>query len=73
VRRRLAASEGDALLFAHGHLLRVLATEALGLPIDAARLLLLGPASINVLLLEADGDVLLERWNEEPRNAEGTR
>jgi probable phosphoglycerate mutase len=66
LRRRLAASEGEALIFAHGHLLRVLTAEAMGLPIDTARLLMLGPASISVLLLEADGDVLLERWNAVP-------
>jgi probable phosphoglycerate mutase len=59
------AFPGDVLLFAHGHLLRVLTTELLGLPIETGRLLHLAPASIGILHETPWGDVLLERWNDE--------
>ena len=53
---------GDALVFSHGHLLRVLAARWLGLAPDAGRLFALAPASIGVLGWEREQHVL-ERWN----------
>jgi broad specificity phosphatase PhoE len=59
-----AAGEGAALLFAHGHLLRVLATRWLGLQPRDARLLALGPARLSILGVESDRRVL-RLWNAE--------
>jgi len=46
---RLRAADGDALVFSHGHLLRVLTARWLGLGPEAGRFFTLGPASISVL------------------------
>jgi len=59
---RLAASEGLSAVFAHGHLLRVLAARWLGLPPDAGRLLALDTATLSVLGVER-GTRLILRWN----------
>jgi broad specificity phosphatase PhoE len=67
-RRVLAAveaREGDALLFAHGHLLRVLAACWIGLPPATGGVLALGPASVSVLSFETERRVV-RRWNVEP-------
>jgi broad specificity phosphatase PhoE len=53
---------GDVLLFAHGHLLRILACCYLGLPARDGRLLALGTASISVLGWEKETRVI-RRWN----------
>ncbi len=59
----LRAVRGDALVFSHGHLLRVLAARWLGLlPADGA-LFALDPATISVLGYEHDRAVL-RAWNE---------
>lgn len=54
---------GDVLLFAHGHLLRVLAARWLGLDPSAGRYFALAPASISVLGWEREQAVLTS-WNE---------
>ena len=57
--------EGNVLLFAHGHLLRVLTARWLGLPPTEGRLFTLGTASISVLGFDSDGDQpVLQLWND---------
>jgi broad specificity phosphatase PhoE len=46
---RAEAVEGDVVLFAHGHVLRVLVARWLGLPPSAGRLFLLDTGTLNVL------------------------
>jgi len=60
---RLRAADGDALVFSHGHLLRVLTARWLGLGPEAGRFFTLGPASISVLGCEREQRVLV-RWND---------
>ncbi len=55
-------SAGAAALFAHGHLLRVLAASYLGLGADGGALLSLDTASVSVLGFERRQRVLC-RWN----------
>lgn len=54
---------GDVLLFAHGHLLRLLAVKYLGMPPLAARHLALSTASVSVLGWEKESRVI-RRWNQ---------
>ncbi len=55
--------DGDALLFAHGHLLRVLGTRWLELPPTGGGHFALGTASLSVLGLDRANRVI-ETWNE---------
>jgi probable phosphoglycerate mutase len=57
-----ASVPGDVLLFAHGHLLRVLAARWLGLEPAAGRLFALDPATLSVLGYERETRVL-RLWN----------
>jgi broad specificity phosphatase PhoE len=59
---RLREVAGDALVFSHGHFLRVLATRWLGLAPSNGRYLYLGTAGLGVLAYERDNPVL-GAWN----------
>jgi broad specificity phosphatase PhoE len=59
---RVRAASGNAALFAHGHVLRVLTARWLGLPPTVGRMLALGTATVSVLGWERETAVL-ERWN----------
>lgn len=59
---RALASSGDLLLFAHGHILRILSCCWLGLPPEDGRLLALGTASVSTLGYEHETRVIT-RWN----------
>jgi broad specificity phosphatase PhoE len=56
-------TSGDVALFAHGHVLRVLAARWLGLPPEDGKLFALGTATMSVLGYEREIPVML-RWNE---------
>lgn len=57
-----AAAAGDALLFSHGHLLRVLAARWLGLPLEEGRRFALDPATLGILGAEREARVV-RIWN----------
>ena len=54
---------GDTLCFAHGHVLRVLASRWIGLPPMGGRMLILDPCAVGVLGWEREVPVIA-RWNE---------
>jgi broad specificity phosphatase PhoE len=60
---RVRAANGDALIFAHGHVLRVLAARWLGLPARDGRLFKLGPATLSVLGYEHEWPAV-DLWND---------
>lgn len=59
---RSVEAEGGVVLFAHAHILRILAACWLGLPPDAGRLFVLDTASVSVLGFE-HGRRVIRRWN----------
>jgi broad specificity phosphatase PhoE len=61
-----SVDDGDVILFAHGHVLRVLAARWLGLEPSAGALFALDPATLSVLGHERETHVL-SSWNDEPR------
>jgi probable phosphoglycerate mutase len=62
---RAAQAPGDVALFAHAHILRILAAQWIGLPPHHARHFALAPASISLLGYERETRVL-SRWNFTP-------
>ena len=63
--RLVRGAVGDALLFAHGHILRVLAARWAGLDTGSGRALYLDTGALSVLGWEHDAPVV-ERWNLSP-------
>jgi broad specificity phosphatase PhoE len=62
-RLRAADLEGDALVFAHGHLLRVLAARWIGLPASSGGLFELGTATLSIVGWDREAPSI-ELWNE---------
>lgn len=60
-------TEGNALLFAHGHVLRVLTARWLGQAPEEGRHYALQTASLGVLGYEHE-DPVIEQWNQPPPN-----
>ena len=63
VLERAAAAPGDALLFGHGHALRMLALAWVGLPPADGRALALDTATVSVLGADAHGERVIQLWN----------
>jgi len=59
---RLRDADGDALAFAHGHILRVLAARWIGMDVTAGARLALKAGAVSVLGFERETEVI-ERWN----------
>jgi probable phosphoglycerate mutase len=62
-RIRAAGDRGDTLVFAHGHLLRLLAARWIGLPPSSGGLFELGTATLSVVGWERETPSI-ELWNE---------
>ncbi len=60
---RVRAAGGDCLLFAHGHLLRILGARWIGAPPTAGQHLLLATAAVSILGYERETPALA-RWND---------
>ena len=61
---KAAPAGGKVALFAHAHILRILAVRWMGLPAKDGALLVLGTGSVSVLGWERETRVI-ERWNRE--------
>ena len=62
VARLAAIGEGTVVVFAHGHLLRVLGARWAGLPPEDGAVFALDPATVSALGWERDRRVI-RRWN----------
>jgi probable phosphoglycerate mutase len=61
----MKAAPADTLIFAHGHLLRVLAVRWIGIRLEAAGHLSLSPASLSLLGRDSNSEEpVIERWND---------
>ena len=62
---KLKSLSGEVLLFAHGHILRVLASRWIGQPVGFAQHLLLGTAAISVLGFDHNhpDEPAIAKWN----------
>ncbi|MBA3235663.1 MAG: histidine phosphatase family protein [Chloroflexi bacterium] len=60
---RIRAVDGDVLVFAHGHLLRVLAARWLDLPARLGSALMLSTATLSIVGRDR-GNAVIEIWNE---------
>ena len=60
--RRARDAGGDTIVFAHGHLLRVLAVRWIGLGPEAGALLALTTATVSLLGWERE-QAVVRRWN----------
>jgi len=61
----LEAAGGDAIVFAHGHLLRVLMARWMKIPLEMAGRFSLDPASLSILSRDHHTvDPVIERWND---------
>jgi broad specificity phosphatase PhoE len=60
--QRVSATVGDAILFAHGHIFRILTARWLGLPPEAGRLFGMDTATLNILGYEREQRVI-RLWN----------
>ncbi len=67
---RLRQAAGDVLIFAHGHIIRVLAARWLGLPPGDARCFYCGTASLGILGYEHEraDEPVLRLWNDSPHD-----
>ena len=63
---RLRTAPGDVLVFAHGHIIRVLATRWLGLPPQDGRFFLCGTAALGILGYEHENleEPVFLLWND---------
>jgi broad specificity phosphatase PhoE len=63
---RLRASDGNVLLFSHGHIVRVIAARWLGLPAGHARYFVLSTAALSVLGYEHSlHEPAIRLWNDD--------
>jgi probable phosphoglycerate mutase len=62
---RVAAASGDALAFAHGHILRVVAARWVGMEVAAGARFALSAGAVSVLGHERETEVI-EGWNHVP-------
>jgi probable phosphoglycerate mutase len=60
---RARAAEGDTLVFAHGHVLRVLTARWLDLDPGFGARLVFGPAAVSELVDDAARGPMLQTWN----------
>ncbi len=69
---KMKAINGDILIFAHAHILRMLTTRWLGLPAEEGRLYFLSTASLSILGYEHNlSEPVIRLWNDTSHLAAG--